>query len=138
MFCIYVHPPIYGVPPLTKVTTLRQDEVEQLKIRMVDEGIAVYMSAYKRQFNAMTVDLRKRELQRCLRYLRSQNHSMRLSEMTFADGQGFLDALVNHFNDAELSRVKKLDYRAALRSFSRFLVGSKVIEDDVFVGLVID
>jgi site-specific recombinase XerD len=86
----------------------------------------------------MTADIRKRELKRFVRYLRSQNHSMKLSEMRFIDGQGFMDALVNHFDGSELSRAKKQDYRAALRSFSRFLVGSKVIEDDVFLGLKID
>jgi site-specific recombinase XerD len=135
---MYVHPPIDAVPPLTKVTTLRPDEVEQFGVQTIGEGIAVYMSIYNRQFNAMTVERRARELKRFFRYLQSQNHSMRLSEMRFTDGQGFMDALVNHFDGSELSRAKKHDYRAALRSFSRFLVGSKIIQEDVFVGLKID
>jgi site-specific recombinase XerD len=126
------------VPPLTKVATLEQDEIEQLESQMLDQGIALYMSMYNRQFNAMTVGIRKRELNRFLRYLHSQNHSMKLSEMRFTDGQGFLDALVNHFDGSELSFAKKQDYRAALRSFSRFLVGSKIIQEDVFLGLKID
>jgi len=134
---MYVHPPIDAVPPLTKVTTLGQDEVEQLEVQMADQGIAAYMSVYRRQFNAMTVERRERELKRFFRYLQAQNHSMKLGEMTFTDGQGFLNALVNHFDGSELSFTMKQDYIAALRSFSRFLVGSKIIQDDVFVGLKI-
>jgi hypothetical protein len=47
MTCLYAHPPIDAVPPLTKVTTLRQDEVEHLEVQMIEEGIAVYMGVYK-------------------------------------------------------------------------------------------
>jgi hypothetical protein len=61
-----------------------------------------------------------------------------LNDLTLADGQRFIDSLTNHYNGLPLRPSQKKKYRSALRSFSRFLVGSKIIQDDVLVGLKID
>ncbi len=134
----YVHPPVDAVPPRLQVATLAAETFDVTVVQTINEAMAVYMIMYCRQFAALGARRREQHLKRFLRYLKARNHSLQLSELTHADGQAFLGALANPFNGSELSLGKKQDYRGALRSFSRFLAGSGIIQPDVFFTLKVE
>jgi hypothetical protein len=63
---------------------------------------------------------------------------MKLVDLTLEDGQDFLDSITHTFYGGELSPATRKGYKCALRSFSRFLANSSLVEDDLFFSLQVD
>ncbi len=123
------------VPPRYQVPALDASELGEKRVETLEEGLAIYMERFRKQFSTSGAERREWDIKRFFRYLKSQGHSMKLSALTYADGKGFLDNLVNANDGSELSQAKKEDYKSALRSFSRFLADSGIIQEDVFFAL---
>lgn len=103
----------------------------------VDEAIEAYLEAYQDEFVSQHgLMKRKRFLYRFLDYLKAQNHSLKLRDLTYEDGQSFLDSLVNAYTKRSLSPDSRKHYKHKLRMFGRFLCNSKLIDGDVFFELV--
>jgi hypothetical protein len=63
---------------------------------------------------------------------------MQLAALTYEDGKAFLDTRVNDYTGGPRSPSIRQEYKSALRSFSRFLVKSHLIEEDVFFDLKVE
>ena len=136
MTCIYVHPPVDSVPSELQVDVLVEDQSAIQVVATIEEAIEVYMQAFRRKFRSREgTQQRRRNLQRFLRYLNAQGRSLELKDLTFSDGQHFLDTLTNSSTGLPLSPNLNKQYRSALRSFSRFLQKAGIIEKDLFFPL---
>lgn len=102
----------------------------------IEAAIELYVAAYEVQFTGQdAARIRKAELMRFVAYLRTQQHSLQLADLTYTDGRTFLDSLTNIYTGEPLSPAGGISYKNALRSFSRFLFKSKLIKEDVFFAL---
>ena len=137
MTYMYVHVPANSVPLHMQVVPLT-GEAGEAEVQRIDQAITAYMSKYRQQFTALNADRREQCLKRFLRYLKSVNHSLQVSDLMSADGKAFLDSLVNTYTGEELSLAIKDDYKGALRSFSRFLADSRIVQTDVFFALKVE
>ena len=61
---------------------------------------------------------------------------MKLRDLNVKDGQGFINSLVNRYNGLPLKSSEIKKYRSALRSFSRFLHGLGIIEENIFLKVM--
>jgi site-specific recombinase XerD len=105
----------------------------------VDEAIEMYLQAFYQKFhNREGRRHRKRSLQMFLQYPTKRGHSLEIKDLTRSDGQGFLDSLTNHFDGTPLTTNQKKKYRNALRSFSRFLHQMGIMEENMFLVVMID
>ena len=129
---LYVHPQIDAVPPKYHVTPPTiLPPVSEIK-----EAVELYLTAYRHQFpGPLAAKVRGELLSRFLEYVQAHHHSMQLADLDFADGKAFLGTLVNAYTGAPLSLSIRTGYKSALRSFSRFLVKSNLVEEDVFFAL---
>jgi site-specific recombinase XerD len=136
MTIMYEHPPVDNVASTYYVDTPDATENLSKDVETVEEAIEVYLRAFHEKFQSPAG---RRQRRICLRYFQrylvSQGHAMKLKELTITDGQGFIDSLVNHYNGLPLkpSEIKK--YRSAIRSFSRFLHQTGIIEKNIFLAI---
>lgn len=108
-------------------------------IETVTEAVTLYTVAFHQQFSGVYGPARKQAyLHRFLTYLQEHQHSMRVVDLTLADGQQFLSSLVNRRNSTRLSRYMIKRYKSALRTFSRFLYQANLLSQDIFFDLAID
>ena len=117
-----------AVPPQSQVCVLDGEALEAMEIKTIEEAKALYMDMYRRQFSVFSVTQRERYLKRFLRYLKSEKHSMMLSDITYGDGQAFIDTFGKLLRRLKLSLAVKQDYRGTLRSLSQFLSNSRIID----------
>ena len=104
----------------------------------VREAVELYVATYNQQFANVAHQVRKRtRLQRFLTHLEASHHSMHVADLTLADGQGFLDALVKQDGTPFASSVRQ-DHQSVLRTFSRFLYQAGLLCEDIFFALPID
>jgi hypothetical protein len=133
---MYEHPPIDNVASIYHVDSPDATENAVKTIETVEGAIDVYMQAFHEKFQSPAG---RRQRRICLRYFQrylvSQGHSMKLMELTIRDGQGFIDNLRNHYNGLPLKPSELKKYRSAIRSFSRFLHQSGIIEENVFLAV---
>jgi site-specific recombinase XerD len=102
-------------------------------------AVELYLQAFYEKFHSKEGQRhRKRSLQMFLQYLTAQGHSLKIADLTLADGQGFLESLTNHFDGTPLTTNQKKKYRNALRSFSRFLHDLGLVEGNVFLQVRIE
>jgi hypothetical protein len=135
----YTPPQVEYVPPQIVV------DVSVLSLKVdpstltIPEAIEIYIDAYNQQFANVHHQVRKRTyLRRFLTYIAAHHHSLQLADFTLADGQGFLDALVNLQNGTPLSRPIREQPKSTLRTFSRFLYQAGLLCEDIFFALAID
>lgn len=129
---LYVAPQVDNVGPDRLVAPV---DIPQ-QVESVEEAIDLYLAAFREQFMGVHGADRKRwALSRFLAYLQAQNHSLRLAELTVADGEAFLDSLHHAYTDMPMSLQTSTRYKSALRSFSRFLFHAELMQEDVFFAL---
>src|SRR4051812_45290113 len=88
----YTHPPVDNVPLDFRVEVPEGTEIANQKIETVEEAIDVYWQAYCQKFHSREGRRhRKRSLQMFLQYLTAKGHSLKLKDITLAEGQGFLE-----------------------------------------------
>jgi hypothetical protein len=102
----------------------------------VEEAAELYLAAFRQQFpGPFAAKARVKQLSCFLAYLQTHHHSMQLIDLGLEDGRAFLDTLVNAYTRKPVSLPIRQKYKSALRSFSRFLVTSNLIEEDIFFAL---
>jgi site-specific recombinase XerD len=127
-FC-YVHPQVDSVALDNQVAPVDNST----PVATIAEAIELYLVASRVQFLGQHGAQRKaRWLDRFLNYLKEQHHSGQLTDLALRDGQAFLDTLGHAYHGISMSVYTKTRYKSTLRSFSRFLVKSHIIEEDVF------
>jgi site-specific recombinase XerD len=101
---------------------------------MVDGAIEVYLRAFQQKFQSREGRRhRQRSLELFLQYLTTQGHSLKLTDLTPADGRGFLQSLTNHCDGRPLKATSKTKHWNAIRSFSRFLYQTGTIRENIFL-----
>lgn len=104
----YSHPQVDSIPAKNQVTV--QSAIPS--VTDVEAAIALYLTAFRQQFRGQReVDRRAGRLARFLTYLQVQQHSMQLAELTYADGQEFLNTLLNVYT----GEVPSLSVRKTIR-----------------------
>lgn len=126
-------PQIDNIPPGSLVDVAAIPAQRLGNIKTVEQAIPLYIELFKQQFTSPFGPVRKNQiLQRFVRYLRQQHHSLLLSDLSYEDGQEFLDSLRNAHTGKALSHGIQQRYQGALRTFSRFLFQAGLIQIDVF------
>lgn len=107
-------------------------------IQTIASAIDVYLLACEQQFSGKHHQARKRTcLRRFVAHLATRQHSLSLADLTLADGQQFLAAVVNATDGTSLSPSIRKGYKSTLRTFSRFLYQTGLTLTDVFFELYI-
>jgi site-specific recombinase XerD len=102
-------------------------------VTSIEAAIEWYLAAYEVQFTSQdAARARRAQLMRFVEHLRALQHSLQLADLTYGDGRAFLDALTNIYTGEPVSPSIRISHKSALRSFSRFLYKSNLIEEDVF------
>jgi intergrase/recombinase len=136
MAIMYEHPPVDNVASIYHVDTPNASENAVKAIESVQEAIEIYLEAFGQKFQSSKGRIqRKICLQYFQQYLVTQGHSMKLKDLTVNEGQVFIDSLVNHYNGLRLRPSEIQKYRSALRSFSRFLHQTGIIEENIFLAI---
>jgi hypothetical protein len=105
-------------------------------VQTIEEAVELYVAVYRHQLTGDYAAARKANwLYRFLAYLKEQRHSLRLADLSYEDGKRFLDSLAHGYQGKAMSVFTKKRYKCALRSLSRFLVKTNLIEEDVFFAL---
>ena len=87
----YFHAPVDNVPPACVVEVPDDMLTTERSIATIEEAIGLYVDAHRRKFSGKHGAPRKvQRLGRFLRYLTAQGHSLKLSDLTFEDGQRFM------------------------------------------------
>lgn len=121
---------------LSEVHVLATDEYNAKGVKTIGEGLKLYMEAYRRQFESeQTAERRESRINRFLAYLESRGHTLLLADLTYKDGQTFIDTLTNTRDGSKLSPATRQEFKSGLRSFTRFLTKSGVIPVDIFFEL---
>jgi site-specific recombinase XerD len=124
------------VPQSMQVQPTRS--TRQASVETIEDAVQLYLEAYEKQFTGQYGIRNKRLfLQRFVTFLKGHGHSMKLADLTLDDGQSFLDSLEHAFHGGQMSPATKKRYKCAVRSFSRFLANSRLVEDDLFFALTI-
>ena len=55
---------------------------------------------------------------------------MKLADLTLEDGQSFLDSIEHAYHGGQISPATKKGYKCALRSLTRFLANSSLVQED--------
>jgi hypothetical protein len=135
----YTQPSTDNVPERYPVSPLHAGRGIGATVKTVEEEIELYLETFRTKFEyPLAAQRREWSLARFVSYLKSRQHSLWVDEFTMADGQDFLDWLVNARNGSALSRAKKKLYRSALRSLSRFLHRVGRLENDLFLPLTLN
>jgi len=127
-----------NVTSLSEVHVLATDEYNAKGVKSIEEGLQLYMKAYRRQFeNEQTAERRESSINRFISYLESKGHSLTLADLSFNDGQTFIDTLTNARDGSKLSLATRQDFKSGFFFFTRFLAKSGVISIDIFFDLSI-
>jgi site-specific recombinase XerD len=136
MTIMYERPPVDNVRPEFQVDVPDEATSDVMEIKTVDEAIEVYLQAFQQKFQSCEGRRhRKRSLEMFLQYLTTQGHSLKLQDLTPTDGCGFLDNLTNHYDGRPLKAASKTKHWNAIRSFSRFMHQTGLIEENIFLIL---
>jgi hypothetical protein len=128
----YTPPPVDSVPPQNQVTV----QTAILSVNTIEAAIELYLAAYEVQFTGQdAARTRQAQLIRFVEHLRSRQHSLQLAALTYRDGRTFPDSITNIYTGEPISPWLAISYKSALRSLSRFLFKSNLIEEDVFFAL---
>jgi hypothetical protein len=111
-------------------------EIAAQLVETIEEAVELYLAAFRQQFTGQ-YQLRRRadRLSRFVTYLKEQNHSLRLVDLTYEDGRAFLDTRVNDYTGGPLSPSIWKGYKSALRSLSRFLRNAQLL---IFFDLMVE
>ena len=132
----YVRPPVDNVPSAFVVDAMGDLLDAELSIETIEEAMKLYLDAHRRKFSGKHGAPRKAQrLDRFVRYLTTEGHSMKLSDLAYEDGQGFMDSLANAIDGRTLGLHSRKRYQGTLRSFGRFLAAVGLIEEDIFFAL---
>jgi hypothetical protein len=125
-------------PTTFQVTPLERSELTTTQVETIEEAIELYLERFQQKFTPHNYKQRERHLRRFTEYLKDTGHSMRLQDLTYADGKGFMDTLTNARTGERLSLTIRKDYKSALRTLSRFLVQSSILKVNVFFELRVE
>ena len=121
------------VPPNMRVKPLTEEELAQYRGQTLEDAVELYMERYAQRFIGERAQRRRREvLERLLRFLHEQQGAVSPADLTLEDGQAFMASLIKADTGKPLMRSSKKKFRSGLRTFSRFLYDSWLIEQDVF------
>jgi hypothetical protein len=134
----YQHLPLYEVVQAQQVPPIQPPESSQLSEISVDQAIKLYLEAFSQEFSGVHgLTQARNRLIRFSRYLEAADHSMLIIDLTTRHGQDFVDGLVNARNGQPLGHDNRKRYKGALRSWTRFLNCSGLLEEDVFANLAV-
>lgn len=133
---MYIRPQIDQVPPKFQVQLA--NHTGKVEVETVEEAIGLYLAAYGKQFTAGHGAHKKSlHLGRLVTYLKAQGHTMQLADLTYSDGQDFLDSLSHAYHGTPMSPQTQKQYKCALRSFGRFAANCGLVNQNLFFALTV-
>jgi site-specific recombinase XerD len=129
----FVIPKADTVPPNMRVTPLTPKESTRYRGRMVEDAVELYMGRFVRRYTNEREQRRRREtLERFLHFLQQRGGPVVPTDLTREDGQAFMASLIKSNTGKPLAPSSQMRFLSGLRTFSRFLYDSGLIEEDVF------
>lgn len=107
----------------------------QANVETIEEAVDLYLEAFEKQFSVSGLHKKRLFLGRFVKFLKDRGHSMKLADLTLEDGQSFLDSIADAFHGGKLSPATKKRYKCAIRSFSRLLTNTRLVQEDLFFSL---